>query len=130
MKNIINNRVINTIARAVREFGFAAEMNASVDDVFADAMECIEDAVEYDYISECEVSGGHLSWNDGKGFLLDVDGQFMADDREFWSCYRKNDNGEYEKIEWYEAKEGDYVIVYDVIDSDGLRALLVWELDC
>ena len=123
-------RTLNIIERAVNDFGLEVDMNDTMQDILDQAMNAIEDAVEYDYISECEVSGGHLSWSDGKGFQLDADGQFMADDREFWSCYRKNDNGEYEKIEWYEAKEGDYVVVYDVIDSDGLRALLVLELDC
>lgn len=125
----IDNRVINTIGRAVREFGFKADMNERIDDVFADAMECIEDHVNFDYISECVVSGGHLSWDDGKGFQLEADGQFTADDYELGTYYRKNEQGEYEMIKWYEAKEGDYVEVYDVIDSDGRRALLVWEQD-
>lgn len=122
-------RTLNIIERAINDFGLEVDMNDSMQDILDQAMNAIEDAVEYDYISECEVSGGHLSWNDGKGFQLEADGQFMADDREFWSCYRKNDNGEYEKINWYEAKEGDFVAAYDVIDSDGLRALLVWEED-
>lgn len=125
----IDNRVINTIGRAVREFGFKAGMNERIDDIFADAMEYIESHVNFDYISECVVSGGHLSWNDGKEFQLEADGQFMADDCQFRTYYRKNEQGEYKKIKWYEAKEGDYVEVYDVIDSDGRRALLVWEQD-
>lgn len=124
----IDNRVINTIGRAVREFGFKADMNECIDDVFADAMECIEDHVNFDYISECEVSGGHLSWDDGNGFNLEADGEFISSDERL-NVYYRYENGEYRKIEWYEAKKGDYVVVYDVIDSDGQRALLVWEQD-
>lgn len=124
-----DNRMAATIERAVREFGFEVDSNVCTDEVFADAIECIEDHVRFDYISECKLSGGHLGWNDGKGFQLEADGQFMANDCELWECYRKNEQGAYEKINWYEAKEGDFVAVYDVIDSDGLRALLVWKID-
>jgi hypothetical protein len=124
-----DNRMAGTIGRAVREFGFEINPNVCMDELFADAIECIEGHVSFDYISECEVSGGHLSWNDGKGFQLEADGQFIADDREFSECYRKNEQGEYEKIAWYDTKEGDFVRAYDAIDSDGVRALLVWKID-
>ena len=52
-----DNRMAGTIGRAVREFGFEVDSNVCTDEVFADAIECIEDNVSFDYISECELSG-------------------------------------------------------------------------
>lgn len=119
-------RTLNIISRAIEDFGLEVDMNDSVQDVLDQAINLIEDNVEYDYISECERSNhwGHISWNDGKGFSLEADGEFISSEDRFNHYYRY-ENGEYHKIAWYDHTDDDYVAVYDVIDTNGQRALLV-----
>ena len=126
MATIVNNRVINIIGRAINDFGLEVDMNDSMQDVLDQAMNAIENAVEYDYISECERNRhwNHISWNDGNGFDLEADGEFISSD-ERHNVYYRYENGEYRKIDWWEQKEDDYVMVYDVIDSNGQRVGLV-----
>lgn len=119
-------RTLNIISRAINDFGLEVDMNDSMQDVLDQAMNTIEDMVECDYISECERSAhwDHISWNDGKGFDLEADGEFISsDDRN--NHYFRYENGEYKAIDWYDHTDDDYVMVYDVIDTDGRRAVLV-----
>lgn len=122
----MNNRAINIISRAINDFGLDVDMNDSMQDILDQAMNAIEDAVEYDYISECERNRhwNHISWNDGNGFDLEADGEFISSD-ERHNVYYRYENGHYHKIEWFEQTDNDYVEVYDVIDSNGKRVILV-----
>ena len=118
-------RTLNIIRRAI-DLGLQVDMNDSVQEVRDKAMNTIEDAVEYDYISECERNRhwDHISWNDGKGFDLEADGEFISsNDRN--NHYFRYENGEYKAIDWYDHTDDDYVMVYDVIDTDGMKAALV-----
>lgn len=127
IKNIdIMKRTLNIIERAIEDFGLEVDMNDSMQDILDQAMNAIEDAVEYDYISECERNGhwDHISWNDGVGFELEADGQFLSS-YEHDNKYYRYENGEYHQIPWYEHTDDDYVAVYDVLDTHGKRALLV-----
>lgn len=122
----MNNRVFNTIERAINDFGLEVDMSDSLQDIFDQAMNAIENAVEYDYISECERNRhwNHISWYDGNGFYLEVDGEFISSD-ERHNLYYRYENGKYREIEWYEHTNNDFVMVHDVIDSNGLRVRLV-----
>lgn len=122
----MNKRVINIIERAINDFGLEVNMNDSMQDILDQAMNAIENAVEYDYISECERNRhwNHISWNDDNGFYLEADGEFISSD-ERYNVYYRYENGEYRKIEWWEHTDNDYVMVYDVIDSNGKRVILV-----
>ena len=73
-------RTLNIISRAVEDFGMEFDLNDSVQDVLDQAMNLIEKNVEYDYISECECSNhwDHINWNDGMGFDLQADGEFIS----------------------------------------------------
>lgn len=119
-------RTLNIISRAINDFGLEVDMNDSMQEILDQAMNTIEDAVEYDYISECERSRhwDHISWNDGKGFDLEADGEFISSDDRHNHYYRR-ENGEYKAIDWYDHTDDDYVMVHTVIDTDGRRALLV-----
>lgn len=119
-------RTLNIISRAINDFGLEVDMNDTMQEVLDQAMNTIEDAVEYDYISECErgTHYDHISWSDGKGFDLEADGEFISsDDRH--NHYFRYENGEYKAIDWFEHTDDDYVMVHTVIDTDGRRALLV-----
>lgn len=122
----IMKRTLNIIERAIEDFGLEVDMNYSMQDVLDQAMNAIEDAVEYDYISECERSRhwDHISWSDGNGFNLEADGEFISGNERSNKYYRY-ENGEYHQIPWYEHTADDYVAVYDVLDTYGKRALLV-----
>lgn len=118
-------RTLNIIRRAI-DLGLQVDMNDSMQEVRDKAMNTIENAVEFDYISECERSRhwDHISWNDDKGFDLESDGEFISrDDRH--NKYYRYENGEYHEIDWFDHTDDDYVMVYDVIDTDGLRVRLV-----
>ena len=120
-------RVLNIIERAVDEFGMKVDMSESVEDVFCQALNVIEEKVDYDYISECESSNHHehIGWSDDKGFTYEADGQFLSGDYRNNTYFRYKGNGEYEKIEWFEQEENDYVLMDYVIDTDGLKVALV-----
>ena len=79
-------RVLNIIERAVDEFEMKVDMSDSVEDVFCQALNVIDEKVDYDYISECESSNHHehISWSDDKGFTYQADGQLLSGD------YRNN----------------------------------------
>ena len=119
-------RTLNIIERAINDFDLEVDMNDTMQDIFDQAMNAIEDAVEYDYISECERSShwDHISWNDGEGFDLEADGEFISGD-ERRNVYYRYENGEYLEIDWFDHTDDDYVMVYDVIDTDGQRVRLV-----
>ena len=119
-------RTFNIIERAVFDFSLEIDMNDSMQDIFDAAQNAIENGTEYDYISECERSRhyDHISWNDGKGFAYEADGQFISsDDRH--NHYFRYENGEYREIEWFEHNENDYVLMDYVLDSDGQKVALV-----
>lgn len=119
-------RALNIIKRAINDFGLEVDMNDTMQDILDQAMNAIEDAVEYDYISECERSRhwDHICWDDGKDFVLEADGEFVSP-YEHDNKYYRYENGEYHEIPWYEHTDGDYVMVYDVIDADGQRVRLI-----
>lgn len=120
-------RTMNIIERAINEFGMAVDMNESLQDIFDQAQNTIEDNVEYDYISECERNNhfDHISWNDGNGFDLEADGEFINREERFNKFYRF-ENDKYKEVAWYDHNDDtDYVMVYDCLDTDGQRARLV-----
>ena len=119
-------RVFNIIERAINEFDMDVDMSDSLQNIFDQAQNTIDDNVEYDYISECESSNyhEHISWSDDKGFSYEADGQFLSGDERHNTYFRKG-NGEYEKIAWFEHDENDYVLMDYVIDTDGQKVALV-----
>ena len=119
-------RVFNIIERAINEFDMDVDMSDSLQDIFDQAQNTIDDNVEYDYISECESSNHHehISWSDDKGFSYEADGQFLNGDERHNTYFRKG-NGKYEKIAWFEHDENDYVLMDYVIDTDGQKVALV-----
>ena len=120
-------RVFNIIERAINEFDMDVDMSDSLQDIFDQAQNTIDDNVEYDYISECESSNHHehISWSDDKGFSYEADGQFLSGDDRHNTYFRYKCNGEYEKIAWFEHDENDYVLMDYVIDTDGQKVALV-----
>ena len=103
------------------------DMSDSLQDIFDQAQNTIDDNVEYDYISECESSNHHehISWSDDKGFSYEADGQFLSGDERNNTYFRYKGNGEYEKIAWFDHDENDYVLMDYVIDTDGQKVALV-----
>lgn len=126
-------RTLNIIRRAVNEFGLEVDMNDSLQDILDQAMNIIEENVEYDYISECERNRhyDHISWSDGKGFELEADGEFISSNDRNNHYYRyevtdkKSNCGEYREIPWYDHTADDYIFVHDCLDTDGMRVRLV-----
>lgn len=120
-------RVFNTIERAINEFNMDVDMSDNLQDIFDQAQDTIYDNVEYDYISECESSNyhEHISWSDDNGFSYEADGQFLSSDDSHNTYFRYKGNGEYEKIDWFEHDENDYVLMDTVIDTDGQKVALV-----
>ena len=120
-------RTLNIISRAINDFGLEVDMNDSMQDILDQAMNAIEDAVEYDYISECERSRhwDHISWNDGKGFDLEADGEFISSDDRHNRYFRKDDKGGFSEIAWYDHTDDDYVLMDMELDTDGMKAALV-----
>ena len=119
-------RTFNIIERAVFDFSLEIDMNDSMQEIFDAAQNAICDGTSYDYISECERSRhyDHISWNDGKGFDYEADGQFISsDDRH--NHYFRYENGIYREIEWFDHTNQDYVLVDYVLDSDGQKVALV-----
>jgi hypothetical protein len=55
----------------------------------------------------------------------EADGQFLSGDERHNTYFRYNGNGEYEKIDWFEHDENDYVLMDYVIDTDGQKVALV-----
>ena len=120
-------RVLNIIERAVSEFGMDVDMSDSMEDVFCNAMNTIEANVEYERIDVCDTSNHHehVSWSDGKGYHYEADGFFISSDDRNNTYFRYKGNGEYEKIDWFEHDENDYVLMDVVLDTDGERVALV-----
>jgi len=124
-------KVFNTIERAEREFGFKVDMENSLQEVWEGAENCIRENVDYDYISVCETnkSYDYIYWNDGKGYTYEADGEFISGSDRNNTFFRKDDKGNFYKIDWFERDENvqDYVLMEYVIDSDGLMVALVAE---
>lgn len=120
-------RVFNIIERAIFEFGYEPDMSDSLEDIFCEAQNVIENNVEYDYISQCETSNHHehIRWSDGRGFNYDADGYFLSSDDSRNTYFRYKGNGEYEQIDWFEHDDNDYVLMDFVIDTDGMKVALI-----
>lgn len=120
-------RTFNIINRAVNAFDMEIDMSESLQAILDEAMNVIEENVEYDYICECERGRhyDHISWNDGKGFDIESDGEFVSGDDKHNKYFRKDEHGVFSEIEWYEHEDSDYVLMDKVIDTDGMVVLLV-----
>ena len=120
-------RVLNIIERAVNDFGMEVNMEKSLQDTFDMAQNKIDWCVEYDRIEVCETSNHHqhIRWDDGKGFFYEADGEFLSSDDRHNTFFRYKGNGEYEKIDWFDQTENDYVLMDYVIDTDGQKVALV-----
>lgn len=122
----MKTRAFNIIERAANEFGYEYDMNDSLQDILDEAMNVIEDNVEYDRLEVCERSAhyDHVSWSDGKGFDYEADGEFISsDDRN--NEYVRESNGGYIGIDWFEHTADDYVVMCTVIDTDGQKVGLI-----
>lgn len=128
-KNYSNfQRITNIINRAIEEFGMEYDMQDTLDELYDRACNVISDNIGYDRIEECEMSNhhSHLTWNDGMGFYLEADGEFISGSaqRNIWR--RKQADGSFVKIDWFKAdSENDYVECYNAFDSEGQFVLLV-----
>lgn len=120
-------RTLNIIKRAVEDFGLEVDMQDSLQDIFDQAMNAIDEGTEFDYINECERSRhyDHISWSDGSGFEYEADGEFLSSDDSKNIYFRKSANGDYHKVAWYDHTEDDYVVMDHVIDTYGEKVALI-----
>ncbi len=122
----METRVLNIIKRAVNEFDLHFNLEDTIEDVFCEAQNAIEDNVDYDGIAICERNNHytHVSWSDGKDFDYDADGEFIStDDR--YNRYFRNVDGTWTEVEWFEYDENDYILMDFVLDTDGNKIALV-----
>ena len=120
------NRVFNIIERAETEFSYEYDMQDSLLDILGGAEDEIINNVDYDIIDECETNRhyNHISWADDYGFTFEAVGEFLStDDRH--NRYFRMDFGDMVEIKWYDHKEGDYVLMDRVINSEGKVVALV-----
>ena len=124
-------RIFNTILRAEKDFGFEVDFEEPLGEIYQDAENCIRANVSCDYISICETnkSYSHISWQDGKGYNYEADGEFISGSDSKNAFFRRDDKGNFYRIDWFERDENiqDYVLMEYVIDSDGLMVALVAE---
>lgn len=122
----METRVLNIIQRAVNEFDLHFTLEDTLQDIFDDALNTIEDNVDYDDIDICERNRHytHVSWSDGKGFDCEADGEFISMD-DSHNRYFRNVDGKWNEIEWFEHSEDDYVLMCFEIDTDGNKIALV-----
>ncbi len=120
-------RILNIISRAVRDYDFEPDMNATLEDVWQQAENCITENIgDPDRIEECETNRhyDHINWNDGKGFGYDADGEFISRQQDSNTYYRYDD-GAYRLVEWFDVQSGDYILMDCVFDTDGQYVGLV-----
>lgn len=109
-------RQLNIIARAARDY----DLKVNVDDLYQKACDLIdENGIDY-YVTDkdFDFDWHHLSWNDGKGYWRECDGNYS----EMAGTYMRavNNGTMYVRIKEYEAVVGqDYYLVDDDIDSEG-----------
>lgn len=116
---------INAIQRAIKEFGFKFHTEDSVEDVGCEAEELLLNKAEVDYFSPalCDdsvfCSSSCYTWGDGKEIYVE-DGYNVGDDQREWKFYREvsDEQSGYKPIDWFDAKDGDFVLVSKLIDTD------------
>ena len=120
-------RIFNIIKRASDDFGMEVDMQDSLQDIFDNACNAITDAIDYDYVSECERGRhyDHITWDDGMGYMLEADGEFISSDDSKNTYFRKDEKGEFHEIEWFEHNENDYILMEHDFDTNGQRVALV-----
>ena len=93
-------RQLNIILRAADEF----DLKVNVDDLYAEACDLIDDNGIDRYVTDDEFTFDwhHLSWNDGMGYQLDVDGEY--NDQHFMRAV--NGGKDFVDIKSYEVKWG------------------------
>lgn len=120
-------RIFNIISRAIDEFGLTIDMDDTLQEIFDKAYNAIWEKTEYDYVSECE-RGSHydfISWEDGHGYTHNASGEFISSDDKKNAYFRKNDKGEFNKIEWFDHTDDDYILMDYEIDTNGRKVALV-----
>lgn len=119
------NRFFNIIQRAENDFGYKYDLDDTLQDILNGAENAITEAAGCDRIEVCERGShyNHISWNDGKGYQYEADGEFISSDDSKNAYFRRDENGEFCKVEWYEHNGEDYVLMDTVIDTEGQ---LVW----
>ncbi len=122
----METRILNIIKRAVDEFGFHFVLEDTLQDIFCEAQNAIEENVDYDVVSVCERNRhySHITWSDDHGFDLEADGEFISSDDSCNRYFRKVGD-EFEEIDWFEHNDDDYVLMEFVLDTEGLRHALV-----
>lgn len=120
MKTSTLDRVFNTIRRAVDEFGMAIDTNDALIDILADAEDLLLDKIDYDKVSEGEMSNHHqnLVWTDGMGYSYSGTGEFISSELYFNRWFHKV-NGHFGEIDCMKADAfKDYVMAERLIDSE------------
>ena len=121
-------RMTNLINRAVEEFDFEVDEQDSLQTIYDDACNVLTDNIDYDRIEECEMSNHHsnLCWSDGMGYDLQASGEFISGKAEGCRWMRKQEDGSFKDIDWFEADtENDYVVCHFDFDSEGQLVCLV-----
>lgn len=121
-------RISNIVNRAIEEFGMEYDAQDSLDELYSQACNMISDNIDYDRIEECEMTNhhSHLYWDDGMGYVLEADGEFIGSSQEHNTWYRKQDDGSFVEIDWFEADvENDYVYCHNTFDGEGQLVFLV-----
>ena len=82
--------------------------------------------MDYDRIEECERGSNysHITWHDGKGYILEADGEFVSSD-DSKNAYFRKEHGVFHKIDWFEHDANDYILMDYDFDTDGQRVALV-----
>lgn len=123
----MNTRIFNIIERAEKDFGYTYDMEDTLQDILDQAENTIRENVEYDRIDVCE-RGRHydsIDWTDGKGYVLNACGEFISTDDSKNTYFRRDENGKFHKIEWFEHTEDDYILMDYDIDTDGQLVALI-----
>ena len=122
----METRVLNIIKRAVNEFGLKYKLEDTIEDVFCEAQNTIEDNVDYDGIAICERNNHytHVSWGDGKGFDYEADGEFISSDDQH-NRYFHVERDKFYEVEWWAHDKNDYILMDFVLDTDGNKIALI-----
>lgn len=126
----IMKRTLNIISRAVEMYDFAPSMESTLADILGEAENIIIDNLDdVDRVAECIRSRhyDHIVWVDGD-YTYEADGQFVNFQPRDNTYYRfDSEKREFVKIPWYEATDGDYILMDKVFDADGRYTALVAE---
>lgn len=121
-------RALNILKRAVEDFNFSFKYEQTIEDVIDDAINCIQDNIDFDYVDFCEVSNHyqHYSWDDGCGYSIEMSGQLISPDDRANKYFRYNfETNKYEQIPWYKHTDDDYIAIDLVVNTFGKVALLL-----